>query len=285
MQQKSVLHSISHASDGLVHCLRTQQHMRLHFVLAFLVMITAALLHVTDSQLLALLFSVTLVIVAEMFNTGIEVIVDVIKPNYDPNAKIIKDVAAGAVLLSSLSSVVIGALVFIHSPVILSLRQHGKRVEFPSSWPELCVEGLLILFILTMAWKMKGYQGSVLRGGPISGRAAFTFFALVLIIMNPAEDVRLLGVAILAIVFLQGTVVTRRYSLRQVVTGALLGITVPGLVFAAHYAFARAGGESAAADSVQRRPAGELSAPRARGEIHTGHTGSGQRNASRPGRA
>lgn len=237
MLKKSIFYSVGHAVDGLVHCLRTQRHMRNHFGVAFLVVVGAALLHVEDAPLLALLFSVTVVLVAEMFNTAIEVTVDMIKPTYDPRAKIIKDVAAGAVLLSGLSSAIIGALVYLHSPVVTSWRQHAHYPHYSSSWPELAVEALVILLILVVAWKVKGCEGSILYDSPVSGRAAFGFFCMALIMANPDDEVRVISTLCLGVLVLIGRSATRRQTVRQVLLGAALGIIVPGVVFAIDYAF------------------------------------------------
>ncbi|MDQ2731178.1 MAG: diacylglycerol kinase [Armatimonadota bacterium] len=237
MLKKSIFYSVGHAVDGLVHCLRTQRHMRNHFGVAFLVVVGAALLHVEDAPLLALLFSVTVVLVAEMFNTAIEVAVDMIKPTYDPRAKIIKDVAAGAVLLSGLSSAIIGALVYLHSPVVNTWRQHIRYPRYSSSWPELAVEAMLILLILVVAWKVKGGNGSILYDSPISGRAAFGFFCMVLILANPDDEVRVISTICMGVLVMISRSATRRQTVRQVLLGAALGIIVPGAVFAIDYAF------------------------------------------------
>jgi diacylglycerol kinase (ATP) len=236
MHKKSVIYSVRHAVDGITHCLRTQKHMRLHFVLAFFVLLVAVGLRVVGAQLLALLFSITVVIVAEMLNTSIEVAVDMIKPTYDPRAKVIKDVAAGAVLISSLSAVAVGTLVFLHSPVVENYRRHLTYPHYDSSWPELAIEAMMILLILFVACRMSGAEGSILRGGPISGRAAFGFFALVLIVLDQAPEVRIAASLMMVALVIMGRSTTRDQNARQIVLGSILGIMVPGLVMAAHYA-------------------------------------------------
>ena len=57
-------------------------------------------------------FAITLVIVAEAFNTAIEKLTDMVQPNQDPRAGKVKDLAAGAVLLASIGAAVIGVIVF-----------------------------------------------------------------------------------------------------------------------------------------------------------------------------
>ena len=67
---------------------------------------------VTKLELIALLISITFVLIAEMFNTAIEGAIDVATSSFDPLAKLAKDIAAGAVLIASINAVAVGYLVF-----------------------------------------------------------------------------------------------------------------------------------------------------------------------------
>ena len=75
-------------------------------------MLGAVFFSVTRFELIALLFAITLVFVAELANTALEAAVDVATERFDPLAKIAKDVAAGAVFMASLNAVAVGYLVF-----------------------------------------------------------------------------------------------------------------------------------------------------------------------------
>ena len=101
----------SYAFRGLWYAIRTQRNMRVHLGAALLVMIAGILLHVSAVEFAMLFVAITGVFIAEMFNTVIELCVDLASPTYHPLARIAKDVAAGAVLLSALLSVVIGLFV------------------------------------------------------------------------------------------------------------------------------------------------------------------------------
>lgn len=100
-----------YAFQGLWYALRTQRNARVHAVVALLVTISALLLHVSSLEFALLYVAIAGVFIAEMFNTVIEICVDLAKPEYHPLAKIAKDVAAGAVLVSALLAVVIGLFV------------------------------------------------------------------------------------------------------------------------------------------------------------------------------
>ncbi|SHI32704.1 diacylglycerol kinase family protein [Desulfofundulus thermosubterraneus] len=104
--------SLGYALAGLAYTLRTQPNMRFHFGAALVVVAVALLLGVGVRDLLIILFAIALVVIAEMFNTAVETVVDLYTAKYHPLARVAKDVAAGAVLLAALNSVVVGLLVF-----------------------------------------------------------------------------------------------------------------------------------------------------------------------------
>ena len=102
-----------HAFRGLWYALRTQRNMRVHVLIALIAIILGIILRISAVEFALVFVAITGVFIAEMFNTVIELCVDLASPNYHPLAKIAKDVSAGAVLLSAMLSVVIGLFVFI----------------------------------------------------------------------------------------------------------------------------------------------------------------------------
>src|SRR5919202_2347155 len=108
----TVLDSFNYAFEGIIHVLRTQRNMRIHFLIAFVVLILALVVNVTKLELIALLISVTFVLIAEMLNTAVEAAIDIATTSFDPMAKLSKDIAAGAVLIAAMNAVVVGYLVF-----------------------------------------------------------------------------------------------------------------------------------------------------------------------------
>jgi diacylglycerol kinase (ATP) len=108
----SLLDSFNYATEGIIHVLRTQRNMRIHFAVAFAVIVLALIVNVTKLELIALLLSITFVLIAEMINSAIEGAIDIATTSFDPMAKLAKDIAAGAVLLASVNALAIGYLVF-----------------------------------------------------------------------------------------------------------------------------------------------------------------------------
>ena len=101
-----------HAFRGLWYALRTQRNTRVHVSFAILAILLGIVLHISAVEFAMVFVAITGVFIAEMFNTVFELCVDLASPDYHPMAKIAKDVAAGAVLLSAMLAVVIGLFVF-----------------------------------------------------------------------------------------------------------------------------------------------------------------------------
>ncbi len=116
------LRSFVYAWNGLWHAIRTQRNARIHAVLATLAIILGLVLHISPVEFAMVFVAITGVFISEMFNTVAEACVDLSTQEYHPLARVAKDVAAGAVLLNAMLSVVIGCLIF--GPHLWPLAMH-----------------------------------------------------------------------------------------------------------------------------------------------------------------
>lgn len=123
---KKFRRSFRYAYEGLKHSLSTQQNMQFHFSVSFIVLIMALLFKLPKTEILFILLSVTLVIVCELINTAVEKAVDLAMPDRHPLAKIAKDVAAAAVLVSAVFAAIVGMVVF-YEPIDELIRQAGTK--------------------------------------------------------------------------------------------------------------------------------------------------------------
>lgn len=115
-----LIQSFRHALAGVFFSIAHNQNLRIHLVVAVLVIIFSILFHVNSFEKGILGIMILLVIVAEMINTAIEQMVDLISTEHKKEAKIAKDVAAGMVLLTAVGSIIVGALIF--APYILQFK-------------------------------------------------------------------------------------------------------------------------------------------------------------------
>ena len=111
--------SLGYAISGIIQCIQKERNIKIHLVFMFLVIICGFLFQLSITVWLVCILLFGLVISLELVNTAIEAVVDLCTQEYHPLAKIAKDTAAGAVLISAIASVVIGLIIFV--PKILSL--------------------------------------------------------------------------------------------------------------------------------------------------------------------
>ena len=112
-KKKSVFSSFSRAFDGIKSAYSTEYHMVIHGYFAMAVIICGALFQISYFEWLICLLLIGAVISLELINTAIESVVNMITTDYNYHAKVAKDTAAGAVLVLSLASLVIGLIIFV----------------------------------------------------------------------------------------------------------------------------------------------------------------------------
>lgn len=110
---KRLYKSFSYAFKGIYQVFRHELNMQIHLLAAIVVIIAGFVLQLTTTEWCLVIFAIIGVWVAEMFNTSIEVLTDLVSPDYHELAGKVKDIAAGAVVLSTLGAVVVGGLVFL----------------------------------------------------------------------------------------------------------------------------------------------------------------------------
>lgn len=112
------LHSFSFAFAGIHHCFKAGLNFRVQILLAVLVNLAAFLMKVSSAEWVVLLICTALVLSLEMMNTAVEKLCDLYTKEFHPGIKVIKDISAGAVLLSALLATVTGVVIFL--PKIIS---------------------------------------------------------------------------------------------------------------------------------------------------------------------
>lgn len=113
MKSKKLINSFKYAFTGIWAALKKERNMKIHFVAAILVIIFGILLKISKIEWILCTFAIAMVISAELFNTAIETIVDMIIQEQNEKAKVAKDVSAGAVLITAIGAAIIGIIIFI----------------------------------------------------------------------------------------------------------------------------------------------------------------------------
>ena len=110
---RSFWQSLGFAIAGVRHAFRSQRNLRIHVVIAGVVIIAALVLRISRAEWAVVVSLIALVIGLELLNTAIEALVDLSSPTSHPLAKIAKDTAAGAILLVALGSLAVGLIIFL----------------------------------------------------------------------------------------------------------------------------------------------------------------------------
>ena len=111
-EYKKLINSFKYAIEGIISSFKTERNMKIH-VLAMIIVIALGFFFKLDKvEWCFIIIAIVSVISAELFNTAIETVVDMVSPERNPKAKLAKDIAAGAVLVVAIGAAIIGFVVF-----------------------------------------------------------------------------------------------------------------------------------------------------------------------------
>jgi diacylglycerol kinase (ATP) len=201
--------------------------MRIHFVAAIGVLLAALFLKVTPVEFALLALSILTVLCAEMFNTAVEAVVDLVSPGYHPLAKTAKDTAAGAVLITACGAAIMGYLILAK----YVMPRYGEVLTMFGAVSDLgTLVAILIVVITVVMVKSVTGTGTPLHGGLPSGHAAVAFSVATAVSLNTRDPLISILTIALAIMVSHSRLLMKIHTLREVVYGASLGTGITLLV-------------------------------------------------------
>jgi diacylglycerol kinase (ATP) len=228
----TLIDSFNYAFQGVIHAVRTQRNMRIHLLTAVAVLVAAVAIGVDQMELIALIIAIAFVLITEMINSAVEGAIDVATTSFDPMAKLAKDMAAGAVLISTITAVAVGFLVFndrIANPSTTLL----DRIESAPVYVTLVA--LSVTVALVIATKALTHRGTPLRGGFPSGHAAIAFagwMALTYLVHGVEHRFLISALAfVMALLVAQTRIEAGFHSALEVAYGAAIGALVTLTLF------------------------------------------------------
>lgn len=220
--------SANFAIEGILHGAKTQRHLRYHFFSAGLVLFLSYLLGISRIEFVIISLAVILVISAEMLNSAIETLVDILSPEYSEKARVAKDIAAGAVLITVFGAVVLGYIILF--PYLKSLFINGFTIAQHSK-EEIALIAVILVMILVIITKSHFGKGHPLRGGLPSGHSALAFSVWVSVTYLTVNFLISFLCFILAVWIAQSRLAMKAHNAWEVILGALMGATVTFLLF------------------------------------------------------
>ncbi|MBX3112467.1 MAG: diacylglycerol kinase [Fimbriimonadaceae bacterium] len=220
------------AFNGIIHTFRTQRHMRVHLYVTLVTVIGALILRLRLREILVLLFMITFVLVAEMFNSAIEATVDLVTDKYHPLAKFAKDIAAGAVLITTIMAIIVGSMIALGEDNWERIRINLTSETLTTPAMVRILAGVFLVFVAVLIGKGIGRHGQVLQGGLVSGHAAYGFFFATCVIFVSGGNVVASALAVLlACIIAQSRWEAKYHTIFELSLGAAVGSIVGALLF------------------------------------------------------
>lgn len=220
--------SFNYAVEGVIYTLKKERNMKIHFFIAFIVLLISLFFNFTRIEFMMLFITISLVLITEMLNTAVEKITDLITTKHHPLAKTAKDVAAGAVLISAMNAVVVAYLLFFDRANPLA---YILIIKIKNSPIHLTFISLMIVIIATIYIKTKSYSGTPFLGGIVSGHAAIAF-AIATSITFLTQDTLVTSLSyLIALLVAESRVELKIHSIKEVILGAILGTFITILIF------------------------------------------------------
>lgn len=223
----SVRESFNYAIEGILDALKTERHMKVHAFMTFIVMLMCIMYGVTKNEMVALSIVISMVWVAELLNTAVENSIDIVCKSYHPLAKKAKDLAAGAVLITSLNSLVVGYIIF-HEKLIKKMRFTFDL--FKNSPHHIFV--VLMAIIVVVIFLIKSYfkKGTPLKGGMPSGHSAIAASLWVMIAFLTGDIKVFFLSMILMLLVIQSRVEGKIHTPKETLAGGVLGAAITYLI-------------------------------------------------------
>lgn len=229
-KNKDIVESFTNAVRGLFYVLKTERNLRIHFGIGCIVIIGGIFFRLPFLEFLILVLVVSMVIVSEIINTAIEMFADMFFTQYHIQIRKVKDIAASAVLVTTITAVIIGYLLFArYFPP--SFRNAFENLA-GSPWYFTFLVLFFISFLYLMLKSLIRKQALISGGMPsIHSGIAFSIWVIVSMLTFKTEPLVSVLVLLLAVWVAQGRIIKHIHTIEETVIGAIFGILITVLLF------------------------------------------------------
>lgn len=218
LKNKNIFEALKNAFKGLEYSIRTEKNIKWEIVLTIFALLLGIVFKLTRTEIIILVFTIVFVIFAEMINTAIENVVDLFVDVYHPKAKIAKDVAAGAVIVSTFNAAIVSYFIFFEKLAVYG----GKFLRKITTRRDLAFILLAFLFcILLIIIKMITKANKKMRISATS-MVGFAIFTAIWITTTSKEILFLSLIS--AIMLASSQIISRRKNIFEVLFGGVIGV-------------------------------------------------------------
>lgn len=231
LKNNNFIDAWANAFNGIIYAVTTQSNIKKQLAIAVAVMLISLLFNLSRAEFLCLMFTVVLIIVAEMINTAIETVVDLYTDLYHPKAKIAKDVGAGAVVITAVNALIVAYFLFFDKISDIGLNFIRNLANSPVHMAFIGIF-LIIILIVTLKAASSTNKHKLLKDNfSPSGQAAMAFGAVTIIGLSTTNIVVLTLSFVMAILVCVTRIEAKKKTLGEVILGALTGISVIALLY------------------------------------------------------
>lgn len=230
MKNGNFLDACQNALDGIIYAITTQSNIKKQLVIAVIVMLVSLFFDLNKAEFLCLMFTVVLIIVAEMINTAIETVVDLYTDLYHPKAKIAKDVAAGGVVITAINAIIVAYFLFFEKISTIGLKMVDEIVNSPVHLAFVSILLTVIVIVTLKAAATKKHKFIKENFMP-SGQTAVAFAGLTIIWLTTRNVVIFTISLVLALIVAINRYENRKRSKLEIVAGALVGVLMVVLIY------------------------------------------------------
>jgi len=228
---KNFIDSWVNAFNGIIYATTTQTHIKKQLAIAVVVMLLSLFFNLSRAEFLCLMFTIVLIIVAEMVNTAIETVVDLYTDLYHPKAKIAKDVGAGAVVITAINALIVAYFLFFDKISDIGLNFLRNIANSPVHMAFIGIFVTAIVLVYLKAASTTNKYKLLKNGFAPSGQAGLAFAANSIIWLSTENIVVLTLSLVMAILVCATRAESKQKTIKEIIAGALIGIAVVALLY------------------------------------------------------
>ena len=228
VKPKGWYQSLNCAIEGVIYAFKTQRHIRYHYVIAACALIVSLLLELPVAEFVMFAMAIVILLFAEMMNTALEEVVNLVEDKHNLLAKYAKDVSAGAVLISSVGVVIMAYMIFskyLYGSMGVVLKEASMFAG------HIAIIALLLVLISVVVLKATVGKGTPLHGGMPSGHSAVAFSLFTAITLLTLDPLVVIFAFVLAVMVSHSRLLGGIHTRMEVILGALLGSGLTFLIF------------------------------------------------------
>ena len=227
-KNRSIIDAFNNAIDGVLYTFKNERNMKIHYACAIAVLFGSLFFDLSRLEMIILILLIGQVIMFEMINTSIEKAIDGITTEIHPLLKVSKDVAAGAVFISSMISVVCGYLLFCDKISVMGENVINAIRTNPS---HAGIVSLALVLIAVVILKTLTPKGTHMQGGMPSGHSALAFSLATIVMLSAQSFTASVCACLSALLVAQSRVEGKIHSFIEVLAGAIVGVAITLIVF------------------------------------------------------